>query len=124
MSRSAGWDSAKPPARSRETPAALVHHDPLTHRIQLLLQALHVLDGPFLVLPARGERGGLFLEVRQILFEIDKTLLGRLVDLLLQRLTFNLELDDFSVELIQFFRFGIHLHAQKKEIDKASKERL
>jgi hypothetical protein len=68
--------------------------------VQLLLNLRLAGDLLFLRLPALGQLGRLLLEVRQLVLKLRQAILRRLVLLLLQRLTLDLELDDAPVEIL------------------------
>ena len=54
----------------------------------------------------------MLLQIRQLFFQPLQPILGRRIILFLQRLGFNLQLQDLAVQLVQLFGFAVHLHPQ------------
>ena len=65
-------------------------------------------------LPARGQVGGLLLELGQLLLELLQAVLRAGIALLLERLLLDLEPHDLAVDRVELFRLGIDLHLQPR----------
>jgi len=71
-------------------------------RVEALLQLLRLAELVLLRLPGGGHRGGLLLEVGQLLLEPLQAVARGLVGLLLEGLALDLQLDDAPVEAVHF----------------------
>ena len=98
--------------RLRVVAAALraFHLEP--HRLQLLLERACVADRRLLLLPLRRQAPAFFLQVGQFLVEFAEPFDRRLVGLLAQRLALDFELHDAPLDLVEFRRHRVDLHAQ------------
>ena len=71
-----------------------------------------LLDQSFLVLPLRAHRPALLLQIGQLFLDRAEPVLRRPVLLLLERLAFDLQLTDLSLDFIQFTGQTVDLHAE------------
>ena len=78
-----GNDAVGEFAGAREVAPSLHHVQFLARGIELLLQALYILDRFLLFLPSRGEHCGILLQLREFRFERSEPILRCLVGLLL-----------------------------------------
>ena len=62
-------------------------------------------------LPARCQFSGLLLQIGKVALQCGEPVAGWLVGFLAQRLPLNLQLHDTAVEIFDFLRFALHLHA-------------
>ena len=79
--------------------------------LDLLLDLRRALHLGLLGLPDLLEVGVFALELDDILLQLGQALPGGFVVFLLQRLALDLQLDQATVETIQFLRLGVNLHA-------------
>ena len=79
--------------------------------LDLLLDLRRALHLGLLGLPDLLEVGVFALKLDDILLQLGQALPGGFVVFLLQRLTLDLQLDQATVETIQFLRLGVDLHA-------------
>ena len=80
--------------------------------LQLFLELALALDRLLFLLPARHQPRVLALEIGELLLELLEALFRRLVFLLPERLAFDLELHDASVDFIELGRHRIDFHPQ------------
>ena len=78
----------------------------------MLLQLARPLNGFLLLLPVRGEAGTFFLEIGELFVELLEAFARRLVAFLAQGLTFDFELHDASLELVEFDGHRVDFHAE------------
>ncbi len=83
-------------------------------RFDLFLDRAQRHDGGLLQLPVRAQSTRLFLQVRQFFFQFSQAFFAGFVLFLLQRLTFDLQLHDLTIDFVQRRRLGIDLHAQAR----------
>ena len=98
------------PARARSA-VALDDLELAAGGVEPLLELLGAGDALALGLPPRAVLGGLLLELAELLLELLEPLLRGRVNFLLERLAFDLELDDAAVELVELLGLRIDLHA-------------
>ncbi len=67
-----------------------------------------------LALPAAGDIGRLLFQIGQFLLQPLEPVLGAGVLLLLERLLFDLQPHDFTIDAVELFRLGIDLHLQPR----------
>ena len=82
--------------------------------LELFLQLLRRADLVLLGAPARGQRGRALFEIGKLAFEPREAIDRGAVGLLLQRLLLDPELHDAAIDLVEFFRLRIDLHAQAR----------
>src|SRR5690606_6785210 len=82
--------------------------------LELLLDVRGALHGSLFRLPNLLEVGVFLLERLQLILERRETFHGRFIGLLLERLPFDLELDDATLEPIHFLGLRIDLHANPR----------
>ena len=80
--------------------------------VQLFLQLLAGRQAFLLALPLRGQVGALALQFGQLHLQLLQPVARGGIGLLLQRFALDLQLDDLAVQLVDFLRLGIDLHAQ------------
>ena len=80
--------------------------------IEFFLDVLHIIDGLLLISPAGLELAELLALVRKLTLQGGQAVLRSSVRFLLQRELFNLHAADDALELVDFLRGGIDLHAQ------------
>ena len=82
--------------------------------VELFLELLRPGKAFLFTLPALGQGARLVLKISKLAFEPGQTRLGALVGFLLERLAFDLQLDDAPVELVERLGLGIHLHPKPR----------
>ncbi|CDC60577.1 putative uncharacterized protein [Clostridium sp. CAG:448] len=76
--------------------------------LNLFTQVLYIADGILLVFPLCLHAAELFTQIRKLLLNLFQMRGGQLIGFFLERRLFNLKLHDFTGNLIQFRRHGVH----------------
>jgi hypothetical protein len=100
--------------RATEVAVALGRRQFSAQAIERLAQLGPLTDLVLFGLPAGGQGVGFDLQVRDLVVEFLQAQFRRDVGLLLQGLALDLQLDQAAVDLVEFFRFRLHGHAQAR----------
>ena len=82
--------------------------------VQLFLELLRGAEAVLFSFPASRHHIGLFLELRDRLFQSDEALLGAWIGFLLQCLALDLHLHEITVDDVQFLGLAVDLHLEAR----------
>ncbi|MDT4846638.1 hypothetical protein FQZ97_806670 [compost metagenome] len=97
-----------------ELTAALCDGQSIAGFFELTLQICRKAELLLFSLPFRCQFSRLFFQIGQLFFKTLQAIYGGCIGFNFQRFTLDFELHCAAINLIEFFRLGIHLHAQTR----------